>query len=404
MRQINKKKIWGIIIAVLAVVLLFISGSLLEDADKSKNYVCQMPVTGTYVVWTDGGLQWQGCGTVREYAKTSQIEFTQLEKNEEGYIAAGENPAAALTFNDKGRGFIVGSFRVVMPNDEQNMKKIQQDFGSEAALINNLVRPTLYKVVTSCGPLMSSLESVSETRTDLISYITDQLNNGVYKTRVKKVEVLNEITNEKEVRAQAEIITDTNAPGGYKRQETSPFSQYGISCGLVSIIDIKYDKATQSQIEAQKQANLAVITSKTKSLEAMQRTIQITEEGKAAAEKAKWEQEKEKAVAVTKAQQEFEVAELEAKKAKQVALKVQAEGEAKAAANRALVSAGLTPAEKAEWDYKTAVGIAQALAESKVQWVPQVMMGNSNSSNSAMDAVGLKMLMDITSSIKSNSK
>ena len=404
MRQINKKKIWGIIIAVLVVVLLFISGSLLEDADKSKNYVCQMPVTGTYVVWTDGGLQWQGCGTVREYAKTSQIEFTQLEKNEEGYIATGENPAAALTFNDKGRGFIVGSFRVVMPNDEQNMKKIQQDFGSEAALINNLVRPTLYKVVTSCGPLMSSLESVSETRTDLISYITDQLNNGVYKTRVKKVEVLNEITNEKEVRAQAEIITDTNAPGGYKRQETSPFSQYGISCGLVSIIDIKYDKATQSQIEAQKQANLAVITSKTKSLEAMQRTIQITEEGKAAAEKAKWEQEKEKAVAVTKAQQEFEVAELEAKKAKQVALKVQAEGEAKAAANRALVSAGLTPAEKAEWDYKTAVGIAQALAESKVQWVPQVMMGNSNSSNSAMDAVGLKMLMDITSSIKSNSK
>ena len=85
-------------------------------------------------------------------------------------------------------------------------------------------------------------------------------------------------------------------------------------------------------------------------------------------------------------------------------MKVQAEGEAKAAANRALVSAGLTPAEKAEWDYKTAVGIAQALAESKVQWVPQVMMGNSNSSNSAMDAVGLKMLMDITSSIKSNSK
>ena len=140
------------------------------------------------------------------------------------------------------------------------------------------------------------------------------------------------------------------------------------------------------------------------SIDRMQRTIQITEEGKAAAEKAKWEQEKEKAVAVTKAQQEFEVAELEAKKAKQVALKVQAEGEAKAAANRALVSAGLTPAEKAEWDYKTAVGIAQALAESKVQWVPQVMMGNSNSSNSAMDAVGLKMLMDITSSIKSNSK
>lgn len=395
MEQIKKSKIWGIIIAVLAVVLVASLGSLVEDADKSKNYVCQMPMTGEYVVWTEGGLQWQGCGTVREYAKTSQIEFTQLEKNDEGYIAAGENPAAALTFNDKGRGFIIGSFRVVMPNDEKNMKKIQQDFGSEKALISNLVKPTLYKVVTSCGPLMSSLESVSETRTDLISYITDQLNNGVYKTRVKKVEVVNEITGEKEVRAQAEIITDSNAPGGYKRQETSPFSQYGITCGLVSIIDIKYDKATQSQIDAQKQANLAVITSKTKSLEAMQRTIQITEEGKAAAEKAKWEQEKEKAVAVTKAQQEFEVAKLEASKAQQVALKVKAEGEAKAAANRALVAAGLTPLEKATIEKETAIGIAEALANSKVRWVPEIIMGNGSSNGSAMDAVGLNMMMDI---------
>lgn len=92
--------------------------------------------------------------------------------------------------------------------------------------------------------------------------------------------------------------------------------------------------------------------------------------------------------------QEFEVAELEAKKAKQVALKVQAE--AKAAANRAL--AGLTPAERAEWDYKTAV--AQALAESKVSWVPSVMFGGGSSSNSAMDAVGLKMLLDITKSLE----
>lgn len=83
-------------------------------------------------------------------------------------------------------------------------------------------------------------------------------------------------------------------------------------------------------------------------------------------------------------------------------MKVQAEGEAKAAANRALVAAGLTPAERAEWDYKTAV--AQALAESKVSWVPSVMFGGGSSSNSAMDAIGLKMLLDITKSLDKTSK
>ena len=275
------------------------------------------------------------------------------------------------------------------------MQKIQRDFGSEEALINNLVRPTLYKVVTACGPLMSSLESVSETRTDLIFYITDQLNNGVYKTRSIKEDVTNELTGDKETRVRAEIISDKNGVGGYARQEVSPFSMYGITSGLVSILDIKYDKATQDQIDAQKSANLAVITAKTKSLEAIQRTVQITEEGKAAAEKAKWEQEREKAVAVTRAEQEREVSKLAAEKAEFEKKRIIAEGEAEAAANRAKVAAGLTPQERAEWDYKTAVGIAEALANSKVRWVPEVMMGGGSGNNSAMDAVGLNMMLDV---------
>ena len=394
--MISKKSILGIVLGVVAVLFFIGSFFIFEDADKSKNYVCQMPITGNYKVWTDGGLQVQMFGSVQSYNKTSQVEFSGVEKNQTGYVAVGRTPAAALTFNDKGKGMIVGSFRVVLPTDYQNMSKIQRDFGSEDALIDNLVRPTLYKVVTACGPLMSSLESVSETRTDLIAYITDQLNNGVYKTKAVKTEVLNELTGEMEVRTQSIILEDVNAPGGYARQEISPFSQYGITCGLVSILDIKYDAATQDQIDAQKQANLAVITSKTKSIEAMQRTLQITEEGKAAAEKAKWEQEREKAIAVTRAEQEREVARLAAEKAEFEKKKVIAEGQAQAEANRLKVAAGLTPQERAEWDYKTAVGIAQALADTKVSWVPEIMInGKDGASNTAMDAVGLNMLMDV---------
>lgn len=391
-----KRKIYAIIGAVVAITVLALSGKMFEDADKSKNYVCQMPITGEYSVWTEGGLQMQWFGDIDAYAKTSQIEFSDLEKNQTGYVATGPNPAAGTTFNDRGKGYIVGSFRVVLPTDEQNMMEIQRDFGSEEALINNLVRPTLYKVVTACGPLMSSLESVSETRTDLTAYITDQLNNGVYKTKTSKVEAINEITGEKELRTQAELIADENAPGGYARQEKSPFSQYGITAGIVSIIDIKYDAATQQQIDAQKAANLSVITAKTQALEAQQKAITIEEQGKARAAEAKWAQEQEKAVAVTKAEQEREVARLAAEKAEFEKKKIIAQGQAEAEANRLKVSAGLTPQERAEWDYKTAVGIAEALANSKVSWVPSVMMSGGNAStNSAMDAVGLNMMLDV---------
>ena len=135
---------------------------------------------------------------------------------------------------------------------------------------------------------------------------------------------------------------------------------------------------------------------KTQALEAMQKAITIEEQGKATAAQAKWEQEKEKAIAVTRAEQEREVARLTAEKAEFEKKRIVAQGQAEAEANRLKVIAGLTPQEKAEWEYKTAVGIAEALANSKVSWVPSVMMnGNGSGNNSAMDAVGLNMMMDV---------
>lgn len=392
--NVPKKVLMGVVAIIALFVTLFVFSGIMEDCDKSKNYVCQFPITGTYAVWTEGGAHGQWWGNVYEYSKTTQVEFTGVEKNDDGYIAAGPNPGAAVTFNDRGRGFIIGSLRVVLPRDFEHMAKIQQEFGSEEALINTLIKPTLYKVVTSCGPLMSSLESVSETRTDLIQYITEQLNDGVFKTKINKIKVTNELTGDTETVAKAEILV--NSKGHYLRQEESPFRQYGITCNLVSITDIKYDKATQDQIDAQKQANLAQVTSKTKSLEAIQKTVLITEQGKADAEKAKWEQEKEKAVAVTKAQQEYEVAKLEAAKAEEVARKVKAEGEAKAAANRALVSAGATPEQLLQMKKETMIGMAHEFANAQTDIVPKIMVngGNSNCSD-PMQTVGLNMLMQL---------
>ena len=142
---------------------------------------------------------------------------------------------------------------------------------------------------------------------------------------------------------------------------------------------------------------MLIQTSKAKSAAAQQEAIRAEEEGKAEAAKSRWAQEKEKAIAVTKAEQEREVSRLAAEKADFDKKRIIAEGEAEAAANRAKVAAGLTPQEKAEWDYKTKVGVAEALAKSSHPLVPTIMMGESgkSSGSSAMDAVGLKYLMDI---------
>lgn len=400
----KRKNIFAIVLGLVALVFIGSIGSLVEDMDKRQIGINQIPLSGQYEYWTNGGFQWQKYGTVSIYDKTSQIWFNEIKKDDNGnvYVTPSmDNPAMAITYNDKGKGFVLGSVRVEMPLETKYLERIQTHYGSQEKLIRDLIKPTLGKVIISCGPLMSSLESVSEKRTDLIALITDQLNYGVYKTRVKTIETVNPITGEKQLTKIAEAVTDSLAPNGIKRQEDSPFAFYGLKVSQLSINDMEYETATLNQISKQREADMSIVTAKAKALEAAQRAIQIEEEGKAKAAEAKWEQEKIKAVAVTKAEQEFEVAELEAKKAKQVALKVQAEGEAKAAANRALVSAGLTPQEKAEWEYKTTVGVAEALSKSNTRWVPEVMVGGGNGQGSnAMDAVGLNMLLEIANKMK----
>ena len=190
------------IIAVLVVAFLCMIPKLGEDMDKKQIGVNQIPFTGTLEYWTNGGFHFQKLGTVTIYDKTSQIWFNELIRKDDGNVTVSpelENPAMPITYNDKGKGFVLGSVRVEMPLEDKYLERIQTHYGSQEKLIRDLIKPTLNKVIIACGPLMSSLESVSEKRTDLIALITDQLNAGVYKTQVRTVEVLNPITNEKQI-------------------------------------------------------------------------------------------------------------------------------------------------------------------------------------------------------------
>jgi regulator of protease activity HflC (stomatin/prohibitin superfamily) len=387
-----KKKIMAIVIAILALVVIGLSGRIGEDVKNEQIVVNQYPFTGNMEYWTTPGFKWQWFGKTTHYYKTNQLWFGS--DNEDSKQMGNPIP---VIFNDASDGKIYGSLRVKLPTDPMYLARIQTDYNGMDRLMQDLVRPTVTKVIYASGPLMSAFESYAEKKNDLIEYITDQLNNGVYKTTVKVIETTDPVTGEKKTVKIASLIPDENAPGGYKRSESSPFAYYGLEIGQVSVSKIDYSDKVKRQIEQQQEANMAVQTSKARTLAAQQEAIRAEEAGKTAAITAKWEQEKIKAVEVTKAEQEREVSRLAAEKAEFDKKKIIAEGQAQAEANRLKVAAGLTPQEKAEWDYKTAVGIAQALANSKVSWVPSVMMngGTSNSNNSAMDAVGLNMMLDV---------
>lgn len=256
----RRKNIFAIVLGIIALVFIGSIGFLVEDMDKRQIGINQIPISGQYEYWTNGGFQWQKYGYVSIYDKTSQIWFNQIKKDDNGnvYVTPDmDNPAMAITYNDKGKGFVLGSVRVEMPLETKYLERIQTHYGSQEKLIRDLIKPTLGKVIISCGPLMSSLESVSEKRTDLIALITDQLNHGVYKTRVKTIETINPITGEKQLTKIAEAVTDSLAPNGIKRQEESPFAFYGLKVSQLSINDMEYEAATLNQISKQREADMS---------------------------------------------------------------------------------------------------------------------------------------------------
>lgn len=383
-----KKIVYAAVGVVVTIIVLASLGSIGEDVKNEQIVVCQKPFTGTMNYWTTPGFKWQWFGTLTHYYKTQQLWFGSEDNNKKQQ----GNPIPVI-FNDASDGMIYGSLRVKLPTDTKYLSRIQTDYNGMDRLMEDLVRPTVTKVIYASGPLMSAFESYAEKKNNLIEYIADQLNNGVYTTTVRTIEVIDPITGDKKKNKIAVLIEDSLAPGGFRRSEDSPFRYYGLEIGQVAVSKIGYSEKVLKQIEQQQESNMLVQTSKARTLAAQQEAIRAEEEGKATAMKAKWEQEKVKAVEVTKAEQEFEVSRLAALKANEVAKKIEAEGRAKAAANRALVSAGLTPLERATIEKETKIGVAQALAGVKLP--TYVVAGGGNGGGNAMDAIGLKMMTDL---------
>ncbi len=387
MFNLTKGKVTAIIFGVFAFICLCLMGSVAEDVKNEQIVVNQYPITGHMSYWTEPGLKWQWFGRTTKYYKTQQFWFGGKDVDGESH-----GTPIKVIFNDASVGYIYGSLRVVLPTDVEHLKLIQTAYNGMDRLMNDLVAQNVVKVIYASGPLMSAFESYAEKKNDMVFYITDQLTNGVYKTSIREEDTIDSFTGEVKKVKVASLVKNEEAPNGFVRSERSPFTSYGVIIDQVSITEITYDEKVNQQIQTQQQANMSIQTKKAEALAAQQDAIKAEAEGKAAAAKAKWEQEKVKATEVTKAEQNREVARLAAEKAEFDKKRIIAEGEAEAAANRAKVAAGLTPQERAEWEYKTKVGVAEAVAKLEL---PKVVMGGNGNNGTAMDLMSLKFATDL---------
>ena len=233
--EVTKKQLFAIIAGVCGIIVLFMIPKVGEDVNNDKIVVNQYPFTGRMEYWTTPGFRWQWFGRITEYDKTKQLWFSDEEGEGKDIPIDLDIP---IVFNDGSKGRISGSLRVKLPLETQFLQRIQTDYAGMDRLMQDLVRPTTVKAVFASGPLMSAFESYAAKKNDLIFYITDQLNHGVYRTKTSEQRIFDELTQQEKIVRVAEIVREENAPGSFARQETSPFSYYGLDISQLSISNI----------------------------------------------------------------------------------------------------------------------------------------------------------------------
>lgn len=367
---VKKVSLW--LIGVFAVII-FINKAW-ENLDAGEIAVIQSPISGNLTVAMTPGWVWQGGGTITKYKRSNQLWFDPKESDGATPINVG--------FNDFGQGAVFGSVRWYMPSNQKDILKLHQDYGTQEAIEQKLIKQAITKGLFFTGPLMSSKEAVSEKKTALLTYSEDQANNGIYRTRaIKNKDTLID-SNSKLL----EIVYKNGIPQVVK---ASDVDVYGVVLSNLTISKIDFSGPVTKQIEDQQKLVMAVQTSKATAQKAIQDAITTKANGEASAAKAKWEQEVIKAKLVTKAEADKEVATLDVQTALLKKQKLILEGEGEAAKKRLAMQANGALEQKLATYEKVQKYWAENIPKYQGNWVPTYMSGGTGAGNAGFNFMEL---------------
>lgn len=397
-------KALGVGIIVVVVIALFsLGGQIMEDVDADELVVIQAPISGDLTWYTTQGWKPQWFGKVTRYKKRSQYTFDTTDPSKPGKCSDG----IEVRFNDGGHATMCGSIQYDMPVDEKNLTALHTKFGSQAAIQRQLIETIVGKSIYLSGPLMSSRESFAEKRNDLLFYVEDQVQNGVYKTHQREDRVKDSLTGVDKTVLTVEIVR--GKAGIAERQEDAVLNQFGIKAFNFTIKRLPYDNTVEAQIKQQQQITMDVQTAIAGAKKAEQRAITVSKEGEANAAEAKWKQEtikaqkvteaeQEKAVAITAAEKDRDVNKLQKDAAEYYKQQQILRGEGDAAYRRKVMDADGALEKK----LTTYVAVMGKFAEEfgKQKWVPEVQMGGAgtsgaNSAQTMIDVLSTKALRDL---------
>ena len=290
--------------------------------------------------------------------------------------------------------------------DEDQFLSVADRNKTERNLIRSRIIPNIDQSLKNTCKLMDAQDYISGQASDFDRYFKDQLENGMYvleeyvenenREIIGDSTTLRTITNKETKQKRFRIKFRDGKP---VREEGNSLRAYGLTVVQAVVTEIDWEATFDKRLQLQKEEVAQTQLEKQQAEREFYRAQKETARGEAekAAERARLEKEQiQKTIeAETKAKvaefnlieerKNYEVAQFKAKTQKTLA-------DAQSYENAKLVTAGLTPQERAEWEYKTSVNVARELKELRL---PEIYIQDggksSNDGNLLQSLIGAEL-------------
>lgn len=401
---------WKSIVGITSLVLLFLP-QLFFYAEYGTNYYLVSPFGKEYVVMDSRGIQWRGFSRVTPWTKFIDIKTVEVDSISgdilediselEGYIKVG----IPIRFIDQVTGDAKLAIRFQLPTTEDEFLVLAKKFRTLSNLVNNTLIPTLIEQTKNTGYMFSAQNYISGDAQQFKQTLEEQLKGGSYQVRKEEIRdtIYNEVTDQSS-RGIREItttykVTKVLDERGIPIRIPHEITDNGIIVSQVIIQDVDPEPKFKERLERQRDesAKRQLAQQETETAKAEQQKIIAQGENAKAAERVA--QEKNQVTQIiqhetglkieeqklAKARVALETAEVEAR-----AIRVMADAEAYR--NQKLVSAGLTPQERAQFEKETAIGVAAEIAKIKLPEYFIQGQGGSGGSSILESLLGVKLM------------
>jgi len=382
-------------ITAFGLVLSIISGMFFY-AEPGTAYAVQFPWGGQTAIFKQG-IHLKMWGRLIPLQFEMPIKYVMPDADgglgdQSRYTHADK--AREWEFNDAVKGRIATSIviGINISNDEQFLSVADRN-KSEKNLIKSRIIPNIDQSIKNTCKLMAAQDYISGQAADFDRFFQDQLENGMYVLEEYSIneepEIIGDSTTVRTVsnrqqNRQKRYRIKKDKDGNNVRVDGNSLKSYGLTVIQAVVNEIDWEKTFDIRLKLQKEEVAQTQLEKQQAEREFYRAQKEKAKGEAekAKERARLEKEQiqqtitaetEAKVAgfnLIKEKKQFEVEQYKAKSKKVAA-------EAQYYENAKLVSAGLTPQERAEWNYKTAVGVA---GELKMLQLPTTYIESGNKS------------------------